>query len=352
MIFLSLSRKIDPQNNFILTASTIFRLFRLFQVFSFSKLTNLFLLYSSFYLSYLRGKAIHWGMPWSISVEPTTSCNLSCPECPSGLKKFSRPTGTMSFENFKTIIDKQYKYLIWLILYFQGEPYLNPHFFEFVRYAKKKNIFTTTSTNGHYLSKTLARKTAESGLDQLIISLDGMDAETYKKYRIGGNFDKVMDGIRNLVEAKKNAKVNHPYLIIQFLVFKSNEHQIKEVKRLKKELGVDKVELKTAQFYEFEKGKEMMTSLSPFSRYEKTESGQYKIKNRLKNRCLRMWQSSVITWDGDLVPCCFDKNAKHQFGNLISTDFKTIKTNEEYKAFRQQILKDRSQIEICRNCSE
>ncbi len=352
MIFLSLSRKIDPQNNFILTASTIFRLFRLFQVFSFSKLTNLFLLYSSFYLSYLRGKAIHWGMPWSISVEPTTSCNLSCPECPSGLKKFSRPTGTMSFENFKTIIDKQYKYLIWLILYFQGEPYLNPHFFEFVRYAKKKNIFTTTSTNGHYLSKTLARKTAESGLDQLIISLDGMDAETYKKYRIGGNFDKVMDGIRNLVEAKKNAKVNHPYLIIQFLVFTSNEHQIEEVKRLKKELGVDKVELKTAQFYEFEKGKEMMTSLSPFSSYEKTESGQYKIKNRLKNRCLRMWQSSVITWDGDLVPCCFDKNAKHQFGNLISTDFKTIKTNEEYKAFRQQILKDRSQIEICRNCSE
>lgn len=309
-------------------------------------------LYSSFFVSRLSRKAIHWGLPWSLSIEPTTACNLSCPECPSGLKQFTRPTGQMTFENFKIIIEKQYKHLIWLILYFQGEPFLNTHFFEFVRFARSKNVFTSTSTNGHYLTKTLARKTVESGLDQLIISLDGLDAETYQKYRIGGNFKKVMEGIKNLVDAKKEARASHPFVIVQFIVFKSNEHQLKEVKRLKKELGVDQVEIKTAQFYDFENGKDLMPSVQEFSRYKANENGNYQLKNELKNRCLRMWQGSVITWDGHVVPCCYDKDADHQFGNLIEDDFKNIKNNVEYSAFRQQILKDRSQIEICRNCSE
>ncbi len=330
----------------------IIRSSRFIKVITWEKLWNLFLLYGSFYFSRITRKAVHFGVPWSLSVEPTTSCNLSCPECPSGLKKFTRATGQMSFENFKILINKQYKSLIWLILYFQGEPFLNTHFFEFVRYAKKKKIFTTTSTNGHYLSKTLARKTVESGLDQLIISLDGLDADTYQKYRIGGNFDKVMDGIKNLVEAKKEAGVSHPFLIVQFIVFKSNEHQLKEVKKLKKELGIDQVELKTAQFYDFEKGKDLMTSLNQFSRYAETESGEYKIKNKLRNRCLRMWQGAVITWDGNVVPCCYDKDADHKFGNLIEDDFKDIKKNKAYSNFRQKILDDRSQIEICRNCPE
>lgn len=332
--------------------SFIIRSYRFIKVITWKKLWNLFLLYSSFYISRITRKEVHWGVPWSFSVEPTTSCNLGCPECPSGLKQFTRPTGQMSFENFKTIIDKQHKWLIWLILYFQGEPFLNTHFFEFVRYAKKKKIFTTTSTNGHYLSKTLARKTVESGLDQLIISLDGLDAETYQKYRIGGNFDKVMDGFKNLVEAKKVAGVSHPYLIVQFIVFKSNEHQIKKIKKLEKELGIDKVELKTAQFYDFEKGKDLMTSLNQFSRYIETGTGEFKIKSKLKNRCLRMWQGSVITWDGNVAPCCYDKDADHKFGNLIEGNFKEIKNNAAYSKFRQQILDDRSQNEICRNCPE
>jgi len=161
-----------------------------------------------------------------------------------------------------------------------------------------------------------------------------------------------MDGIKNLVEAKKEAGVSHPYLIVQFIVFKSNEHQLKEVKKLKKELGIDRVELKTAQFYDFENGKDLMTSLNQFSRYKETGTGEFKIKSKLKNRCLRMWQGSVITWDGGVVPCCYDKDADHKFGNLIEDDFKDIKINADYSDFRQQILDDRSQIEICRNCPE
>ena len=126
---------------------------------------------SSFYFSKYSGKPVQWGMPISISFEPTTSCNLRCPECPSGLRAFTRPTGMLQKDFFKTTIDDLHKELLYLIFYFQGEPYLNPDFLEMVKYASAKKIYTATSTNAHYLTDENAKRTVESGLDRLIISL-------------------------------------------------------------------------------------------------------------------------------------------------------------------------------------
>ena len=78
--------------------------------------------------------------------------------------------------------------LFYLTFYFQGEPYINPKFLEMVSYASKKKIFTSTSTNAHYLDSETARKTVESGLDKLIISIDGTSQDTYEAYRIGGKY--------------------------------------------------------------------------------------------------------------------------------------------------------------------
>jgi radical SAM protein with 4Fe4S-binding SPASM domain len=65
-----------------------------------------------------------------------------------------------------------------------------------------------------------------------------------------------------------------------------------------------------------------------------------------------MWSSCVITWDGKVVPCCFDKDAKHQLGNLQEKTFKEIWQNDSYKKFRTSLLKSRKEIDICQNCSE
>ncbi|RYY69770.1 MAG: radical SAM protein, partial [Chitinophagaceae bacterium] len=148
---------------------------------------------SSYYVSIFRKKPVQWGLPVSISFEPTTSCNLRCPECPSGLRAFTRPTGMLQKDFFKETIDDIHRDLLYLIFYFQGEPYLNPGFLEMVRYAADKKIYTATSTNAHYLTDENARKTVESGLDRLIISIDGTTQETYKQYRVGGNIDKVIE---------------------------------------------------------------------------------------------------------------------------------------------------------------
>src|SRR5687767_13330937 len=140
---------------------------------SWSRFVNMAKVYTSYHLTKLIKKPIQWGMPISISFEPTTSCNLRCPECPSGLRAFSRPTGMLKRDFFRETIDQISKELMYLVFYFQGEPYLNPDFLEMVQYASSKKIYTATSTNAHYLNDRNAKRTVESGLDRLIISIDG-----------------------------------------------------------------------------------------------------------------------------------------------------------------------------------
>jgi radical SAM protein with 4Fe4S-binding SPASM domain len=293
---------------------------------------------------------IHWGGPFAVSIEPTTSCNLRCPECPSGLRSFSRPTGMLDFDHFKIIIDQFTSNLSYLILYFQGEPFLNPDFCKFIRYASIKKIYTVTSTNAHFLNDDRARETIESGLDKIIISIDGTDQDTYEKYRIGGNYNKVLEGIQNLSYWKKKLKKQNPIVALQFLVFKFNQQQISEIKELHKKLSTDQLYLKTAQIYDFHKSSELIPDNPHYSRYKK-ENGRYKIKNRLRNQCWRMWSSTVITWDGKVVPCCFDKDGKYVLGDLTKNSFYEIWNNTNYLKFREQILTARKEIDICRNCT-
>jgi radical SAM protein with 4Fe4S-binding SPASM domain len=221
-----------------------------------------------------------------------------------------------------------------------------------VKYASQKKIYTVTSTNAHFLTERKAKETIESGLDRILISIDGTTQETYEQYRIGGSLEKVIEGTKNLVKAKREMNSPTPHIIFQFLVVKPNEHQISEVKKLGLEIGVDEVKLKTAQLYEFENGNELMPSIDEFSRYKKQKDGSYKIKNELLNHCWKLWHSCVITWDGKIVPCCFDKDAQHQLGDLNTKSFATIWQSDLYRSFRSRILQSRKEIDICTNCSE
>ncbi len=323
-----------------------------------SKLTplrawNAMKLLGSFYISRLTGKAVQWGYPVSISFEPTTSCNLRCPECPSGLRAFTRPTGMLENEFFRKTIDEMHRELLYLIFYFQGEPYLNPAFLDMVKYASSKKIYTATSTNAHYLTDELAKKTIESGLDRLIISIDGTTQEVYQQYRVGGKLDKVIEGAKNMVRWKKAMNSKTPFIVFQFLVVKPNEHQIEDVKKLATEIGVDDVWFKTAQIYDYENDpNQLITTIDKYSRYKKNNNGHYVPKNKLANHCWKLWHANVITWDGLVVPCCFDKDAQHQLGNLKKESFREAWDNENYRTFRKQLMNSRKNIDICSNCSE
>jgi radical SAM protein with 4Fe4S-binding SPASM domain len=320
---------------------------------SLRRLWNAIKVYTSFQGSRLLNKPLQWGYPISISVEPTTSCNLRCPECPSGLREFTRPTGMLQKDFFRQTIDDIYKDLLYLIFYFQGEPYLNRDFLEMVKYAADKKIYTATSTNAHYLTDEVAKKTVESGLDRLIISIDGTTQDVYKQYRVGGNLDKVIEGAKNIVKWKKKLKSKTPFVFFQFLVVKPNEHQIEDIKKLAKEVGVNEVRFKTAQVYDYENDPNNLIPVNEkYSRYKKDKGGNYIAKNKLANHCWKLQHANVITWDGLVVPCCFDKDATHQLGNLKMQSFKEIWNNDNYKQFRRELKTSRKNIDICANCSE
>ena len=253
---------------------------------------------------------------------------------------------------YKKTIDELYRDVSYLIFYFQGEPYLNPQFLDMVKYAYDKNIYTATSTNAHYLNDDNSRKTIESGLDRLIISIDGTTQETYEKYRIGGQLEKVIEGTKNIIKWKKQLKSKTPHIIFQFVVFKPNEHQVNDVKELAKKLGVDEVRIKTAQVYDYENGNELIPSNEKYARYSKRENGKYEIKNQLNNHCWRLWHSPVITWDGLVVPCCFDKDAQHRMGDLKTSSFADLWRNQQYQKFRSSVLHSRKEVDICKNCTE
>ncbi|GAO42810.1 SPASM domain-containing protein [Flavihumibacter petaseus] len=308
---------------------------------------------ASYYFSKFTRKPVQWGFPISIAIEPTTSCNLRCPECPSGLRAFTRPTGMLQRNFFRDTIDQLYKELIYLVFYFQGEPYLNPDFLEMVKYASAKGIYTATSTNAHYLTDTNARKTVESGLDRLIISIDGTTQEVYQQYRVGGKLEKVLEGARNIVRWKNELKSNTPFVVFQFLVVKPNEHQIETARALANEIGVDDIWYKTAQVYDYAADPNgLIPTLDRFSRYRRDQKGNMQLKNGLSNHCWRAWHSPVITWDGLVVPCCFDKDAQHRLGDLKGKPFKEIWQEKAYRDFRAGVLESRANIDICANCSE
>lgn len=258
----------------------------------------------------------------------------------------------LDLENFQRMTDQIHKHLVYMLLYFQGEPYLNPNFLKMAAYAAQKGIYTATSTNAHYLNDANARATVESGMQEVIVSIDGATQETYQQYRVGGDLEKVKQGVKTLVDWRAKLGSKTPHIILQFLVVRPNEHEIEDIQQLGKELGVDKVVFKTAQIYEYEEGSDLIPENEKFSRYRKGPDGKYHLKNKLRNQCWKLWMGAEITWDGRVLPCCFDKDGQYVMGELGKDDFRDIWDNEAYRKFRSGVLTSRKSVDICTNCTE
>ena len=319
---------------------------------TFGRVWNIFLLKTSFYISRLFKKPIHWGTPIAISIEPTTACNLKCTECPSGLRQFTRPTGNLKADLNAKILKNLGSNLQYINYYFQGEPFINPNFLDFVKQARAKNVYVLTSTNAHFISKKTAFSIIDSGLSELIISIDGTTQKTYSNYRVEGELKTVLDGLKNISEARIERNSKFPIVTLQYLVTKQNEHQIDEVKAIKKLYGADNLNLKTIQVYNYKTGNPLLPENEKYSRYKKLKNGTFKLKNKMNNHCWRLWSTCVFTWDGIIVPCCFDKDAQYQMGSLTKVGFREVWKSSLYSDFRKKVLKNRQSIDICSNCSE
>ena len=327
-------------------------LFNLIKYLSIHKTVNLLKLAISYLFSFLGLPAIRNIYPHFISVETTNFCNLHCPECPVGNTDTSRTVkSTFNLDLYKNLIRELKPTLQHVILYFQGEPFLHHQFVELIKYAHNAGIYTSTSTNGQFLNEKTAKEIVLSGLDKLIVSIDGSTQAVYESYRVGGSLQKAIVGINQVVAWKKQLKRITPFIEIQFLVLKTNEHQMKEMQGLAKSLSVDRLTFKTAQLYNFENGSELLTTKKRYARYRKTKDGIYKLKGSLPNHCWRMWSGAVINVHGEVLPCCFDKSSRYFFGSIVDNSFLNCWQSSKASEFRNRINQNRKQFEMCRNCT-
>ena len=316
------------------------------------KIRNFVLNEISFLLSIIFKKPVLWGFPYTVTIEPTILCTLRCPECHTGVGMTIRKNQSIDYELYQKIIDEIKYTTLYLILCFQGEPFMYTNFFDMICYASLNNIFTATSTNGQNLSMENAERIIESGLDRLIISVDGTDQETYEKYRRGGSLKTILQGTRLLSDLKKRRLCLKPEIIFQFLIFRHNEGQIEEIKRLGKTSGANRIWIKTAQIINLGNDPGMLPRNPEYTRYELDGEGALNLKGYLRNHCRRLWRTTVITTDGLVIPCCFDKNADYVMGDLEETNLSEIWKNQNYMNFRTKLFADRSCIGICNNCTE
>ncbi|HSW55699.1 MAG TPA: radical SAM protein [Ignavibacteriaceae bacterium] len=323
----------------------------LLKYFTVRRAANTLKIVCSFQLSRILGRPVVWGMPISYSIEPTNHCNLQCPECPSGLGTLTRPLGLLKTEDFKKLIDEICATGFYIQLFFQGEPYINKNLPEMIKYAQNKKVYVSISTNGHFVNEKNVDLVLDNAPDKLIFSVDGLDEESYQTYRVGGTFEQADSGLRSLIKHKKERGLKKPFVEFQFIVMKQNEHQMDEVRKYCKEVGVDKLVFKTMQISSYENAVKFLPTNKKYQRYT-LDDHSFKIKNEIKNHCFALWRTSVITWDGRVVPCCFDKDASNEIGIVNGRAFGDVWKSERYSNFRQQVLSNRKSVSMCTNCTE
>ena len=301
------------------------------------------------------GRSKVWGYPFEWEIDTTNICQLKCPLCHTGLGTVNRPKGVMHFDLYKKTIDEVKDYCIWLSLYSWGEPFLNNRIDQYIAYAHKANIATMISSN---LNKPLTRDMAErlvlSGLDTLIISLDGTTQDVYQVYRVGGHLNRVLDNIKLLVQVRNDLGYKTPYFEWQFIVMRQNEHQVSEAQQLAAELGVDNIVFKRVDFPHGEKDTDLATQWLPTGEGSIQRDHPFeKPYHENGKRCWRLWRSAVVNWDGGYAPCCYLTDSSDDFGNVSNQSIKQIWNNSNYVAARS-LFQDGSVPKAnvgCLNCN-
>lgn len=291
------------------------------------------------------------GMPYRYNLDPVNICNLKCPVCPTGLHILGREQGKIDFENFKTIVDQITKYTYVLELYNWGEPFLHPRIFDMINYAHERKISVRMSSNMNYFNRKMAEQTVASGLDRLIVSVDGSTQEAYEKYRRGGKLAKVLHNVRLLVEEKERQKNPYPFILMRMLINRYNEHQIDEMRQIAEELGVDG--FSTGGFFvdttDPAQVKEWLPADEAQSYYDYSA-------DKLENvwHCSDLWESMTINWDGGVAPCCWLHHKGNDFDNILEKPLVEIWNGDAYRSSRRVFAfggsKEGPQKTICTTC--
>ncbi len=295
-----------------------------------------------------------WGYPTIIQVEPTNRCNLNCPACPVS-KGLDRSIGDMDFSLFEKLIHDLDPYLLAMLFWDWGEPFLHPRAYDMIRLATDRGIKVLASTNGHlFANGEHAANAVRSNLDGLVFSIDGLEQKTYEQFRKSGTLEIALKGIRNVLQERERQEKLLPQINLRFIVNKFNEHEIPLTIEFAKELGVDILTLR-----KFHSVSDFDTITEPDNCFIPDEKlFQLPIRNNRnqlmrvqKNPCKNLWNCPTVHWDGKVCSCFMDYKAQRPLGDLKQESIKSIWRGTAYKNLRQGFKRDWLTTKICNQCS-
>jgi MoaA/NifB/PqqE/SkfB family radical SAM enzyme len=285
-------------------------------------------------------------------VEPINICNLSCPACSAPQRYITRERRMMSFEEFKTIVDKVKKYVCSIELFFCGEPLLNRDIFKMISYARRNKLRVTVSTNGTPLH-LYAREIVDSGLNRLHVSFHGPTKDSLEKFMAGAKFEDIIKGISLLVKTKRELGKRWPIIELGMVVTRYNEDKIEMFMNLAKTLGVKPVLKKFVLAENIYPEEDVIRNLHfvptnpKWSKY--VIDGEKFYVKRTKKKC-DWWKSCIILVDGRVCACCYDIDGRYCYGNIFESDFKRLWKSPASKKMRI-LIKNRG-LPLCLKCSD
>jgi radical SAM protein with 4Fe4S-binding SPASM domain len=288
------------------------------------------------------------GLPFALMVEPSAICDMKCPMC-ALQRSAPRQPAFMDMETYTAIINELCATSIFFSLWDWGEPLLNENIGAMARMATGKKIMTVMHTNGKNLGAEMSESLISSGLCYLVISMDGARAVTYGAIRGKENFSTVTDNTMDFMEQKKKLRSRTPVVELKMILTKENENEIQAFKKLGAQLGVDRITFRRlVTYHNPENAGELLPARKEFQCAGADGHGP-----PAALYCNRPWRSSVITTNGDVVPCCIDSGFRHVMGNIHGRGgFAAVWNNEKYRSFRRKLAEDPESIGMCKDCTE
>ncbi len=310
-----------------------------------------------FLIAGLKHKFLNY--PYQAVIETGNYCNIRCPTCTTPHNKIHRKKELMSFDNFKKVINNIKDSVHVVLLYNSGEPLLHPDICRMINYAHKNNLYTVISTNTTLLDEKMAKGLFTSGLDEILLCLDGVTKESYESFRLGANFETVMKNIKHFCQQKQNLGLRKPFVELQFILNKLNQNEVKDVKKLAKELKVDRLHVKSFALGEYAYSEEEIKGLSKKFYPDTKEYQQKVIYSRKQNgllkakktplKCSLVKSQFLVLVDGRISMCCYDLNGKYIYDSALNKKARDVWFSLKAKNMRK-LAKNRKHP-LCQVCS-
>jgi radical SAM protein with 4Fe4S-binding SPASM domain len=300
--------------------------------------------------SLARRSTVIAGRPMNITIEQTNVCNLDCPVCETGAGILGREKGHLTPEKFRIIIDQIGAHTNTLLFYFMGEPFLNKHVYDMIRYAKNAGIpFIETCTNGDFVNP---EKLVACGLDRVSFQIGGMTQETHEIYRVKAKLDKAMHNLKETIRLRNER--NAPLQIeVGFILMKHNEHEVERFEREIKAMGADRTVVIDPCVRTIDQGKQFLPTDRKHWAYDEASFAQGVLRPKVlpDNVCPWIYYSMAIHVNGNVVPCCRDPRGTEVMGNIFEQSLEEIWNGPKFQDLRERVMRDQGSVEICRLCS-